>query len=124
MKLDVVLCRDIMVACEAADDGTDKEICLRLDGRDERVVSYHVRRLAQAGYLQVDRLPDDEDLDFTWDIPQAVTFAGHQFLAATRDDTIWKKVLKTVGPKLGGLTLETVFALAVAEGKRRIGLSD
>ncbi|RYG75329.1 MAG: DUF2513 domain-containing protein [Alphaproteobacteria bacterium] len=122
MKLDVSLCREIMVACEAADDGTDSDIKIEIDGHDARVVSYHVRRLGQAGYLEIDALPDDEDLDFTWYVPMSVTYGGHQFLAATRDNVIWKKVLKSAGPKLGGLTLETLFALTMAEGRRRIGL--
>ncbi|MFC7380550.1 DUF2513 domain-containing protein [Brevundimonas sp. GCM10030266] len=122
MKLNWDLCRDIMLACEDADTGTDEYINLELPGRDPRVVSYHVRALKQAGYLVVDTLPDDEDLDFTWHVPQSVTYGGHRFIAATRDNAVWKRALKTVGDKLVSATLETVIAVAVSEGKRAIGL--
>lgn len=124
MKLDPQLLRDIMIACEEADDGTDNDIDLAVPGSDPRVVSYHVRRLGQAGYLEVDTLPDTDDLDFTWHVPKSVTFAGHQFIAATRDDSTWKKVLKSVGAKAGSVTIDTILAIAVAEGKRRLGLPE
>lgn len=124
MKLDPQMIRDIMIACEEADDGSDNDIQLNLPGRDGRVVSYHVRRLGQAGYLEVEALPDDDDLEFTWHVPQSVTFAGHQFIAATRDESTWKKVLKTVGTKAGSVTIDTMLAIAIAEGKRRLGLPE
>lgn len=122
MKLDWDLCRRIMIAVEEADVGSDNDLSIEIPGHDARVVSYHVKALWQGGYLDAESVPDDEDFEFTWYVPRAVTFSGHRFLAATRDDKVWKRTLKSVGDKVAGATIETVLALAVAEGKKALGL--
>lgn len=123
MRLDWNLCRDILLVVEEEDVGTGDDIRVVIEGRDDRVISYHLKALTQAGYVKCEVISDTED-DFLWYIPQAMNYAGHKFLAGTRDNSIWKSVLNKATEKATSVTLDTLLALAVAEAKRRIGLGE
>ena len=44
-------------------------------------------------------------------LPIRLTWIGHEFLDASRDDTLWNKAKGVVVKKTGGLTFEVLFAL-------------
>lgn len=123
MRLDWDLCREILLVIEEKDHGTNEEIEVSIEGKNDRVVSYHIRALSQAGYIKCEVIADTED-DFLWYVPQAMKYAGHKFLAGTRDNRIWKTVLNKAAEKTAGVTLETLLTLAMAEAKRRVGLGE
>jgi hypothetical protein len=50
-----------------------------------------------------------------------LTMAGHDFLDAIRDVSVWDKTKKRLGDA-GGWTLDLVLAVAKEELKRRLGL--
>lgn len=123
MRLDWDLCREILLVVEREDHGTNDDIKVEIEDRDDREISYHLRALTQAGYIKCEVLPDTED-DFLWFVPQSLHWSGHKFLAGTRDNSIWKTVLNRASEKATSVTLDTLLALAVAEAKRRVGLGE
>ena len=50
-----------------------------------------------------------------------MTMAGHDFLDAIRDQSVWDKTKNRIG-QAGGWTLDIVLAVAKEELKRRLGV--
>jgi DNA-binding PadR family transcriptional regulator len=44
-------------------------------------------------------------------IIEGITLKGHEFLAASKNDSVWKKTLESVKSKGGGITLEVLKQL-------------
>ncbi len=58
-------------------------------------------------FLEIPTL-DDEHL---W--PRSLTWGGHDFLDAIRNDDVWSKTKSTVQEKVGSATFEVVKALGL-----------
>ncbi|MER2510405.1 MAG: DUF2513 domain-containing protein [Amaricoccus sp.] len=104
--------RAILLAVEAFDPDKDPEIDLTgFSGHSDRQVSYQVSLLAEAGLLKACELPDTEDGDRIWCVPQRLTMAGHEYLDAVRDDEVWRRT-KDGARAVGSFSLEVLGALA------------
>lgn len=55
-------------------------------------------------------------------IPKSLTWQGHEFLDASRNETVWKKTLKTINKKRDGLTFEVIKALLTQYTKEEFNL--
>lgn len=53
-----------------------------------------------------------------------VTWEGHEFLAAARDDTRWNAAKTTLGPAIGGMSLGLIKTYLEAQLKSALGLDD
>ena len=51
-----------------------------------------------------------------------LSWLGHEFLDAAKDDTIWSKAKKTVLKSTAGITFDVLLEWLKAEVKGRIGL--
>ncbi len=122
MKLDVSLIRSILLEVERFDDGSPQPREVEVTGYDRLVVSYHVHVLAEAGYLECYSLPPDDGQGPDLWLARRLTWSGHQYLGAVRDDTVWRRTLERTGKIAGGVTLELVKATAVAVAKQHLGL--
>ncbi|MFN3664145.1 DUF2513 domain-containing protein [Yoonia sp.] len=78
---------------------------------------HHIKMLCDAGLLDVAGQPD---MKLNYSI-HGMTMAGHDFLDAIRDETVWDKTKQRLG-NAGGWTLDLVLAVAKEELKRRLGL--
>jgi len=87
MQRDMDLIRKIMLAVEEA-ASTLGTIEVKIDGYTDQQVAYHVALLREAGLLHAVDLSSKSGLDFR---PTRLTWAGHEFLDAARNDTIWRK---------------------------------
>jgi hypothetical protein len=87
MQRDMELIRKILQKVET-DELRD---VLAIPGFEPGVVGHHVYLLGQAGLLEVVNVTSIED-----SLPQAsplcLTWEGHDFLNASRDDNVWSKV--------------------------------
>jgi hypothetical protein len=85
---------------------------------DPRDIAYHLRLLCQAGFVAGALGPTG--LVFT-----GLTWKGHDFVDAVRDQGVWTK-LKQVASKSGGQTIELIVEVAKGiingELKRHTGL--
>lgn len=76
---------------------------IRIDGRSEKEIVYHVRLMHEAGLIEAIDLTTHDGIDWR---PKRITYAGHEFLDAARSDTVWSKAKDKVMNATGTLTLE------------------
>ena len=87
MKRDMDLIREILQAIEARPDEGD---VLQISGRTPKEVNYHIALLKDAGFVEATVDGDLSDA-FSFAYVSRLTWQGHEFLDAARDDTIWHK---------------------------------
>lgn len=119
MKRDMELVRKILLAVEDADNDPMVWIDLEIRGFSPHVVSYHVQRLTEAGLLEATDLSDDSGSDWR---PSSLTWAGHEFLDAARNDTVWNKAMTTLKDKAATVPFEVVKAVVIQECKDFFGV--
>jgi hypothetical protein len=122
MKLDHELIRDILLAIEGSDHDPGDWISPFLPERDERLVTYHLILLREAGFLEA---VDLSSLENTFWVPKRLTYSGHELIATIRDKEIWAKTkaaAKTGGIHALGMLWEVGKAVAKAEFKKRTNI--
>ena len=85
------------------------------DTTNEDVV-YHVMLLDEAGLIEAFELGFGE---INW-MPIRLTWAGHEFLEAARDEKRWKKATKMMQTKGGGIVFEVLRDLLVSMVRRKV----
>jgi hypothetical protein len=110
MNRDMDLARQILEQVEEKSQGLGA-VHLDLPGRVQKEISYHVMLLNQAGLLKATDVSNSET-GLAW-LPISLTYQGHEFLDAIRNDTVWKKVKETVKEKGGSIPFEILKALAL-----------
>ena len=121
MKRDLDLCRAILEAVEADPTGYAPSPLI-MDGHGNEDVGYNALMLVEAGFVT-----GRESSSFGG-TPTAVigrmTWKGHEFLDAVRNEDIWSKT-KSIAGKAGVASLEAVLGIAKDVGadaiKRVIG---
>lgn len=104
MKRDMNLARRILFALEKK---PLNEILSPEDIQDvsEQEVSYHIMLLAEAGLLKT---IDGSSASDIYIFASRLTWEGHEFLDAARDDSRWEKAKKMVTEKGGGLAFDVL----------------
>ena len=118
MKRDMDLARDILFAIEASDDARLR-LSVRISGRSETEIAYHVKLLCEAGL--VDALDVSSPEQLRW-IPGHLTWAGHEFLDAARRDTLWERAKTETFNRTGGFALELLQGMLMKLARRELGL--
>ncbi len=110
MKRDWDLIRNILLEIEAYEG--NNYVPLQIEGYSDDLVSYHVKLLSEAGLI------DTHDcgrslgvISLTWD--------GHEFLDASRNETIWSKAKSTITNKGGELSFD-ILKLALFEATKKM----
>jgi hypothetical protein len=83
-------------------------------GHSEDEVRYHAQLAQDAGFIEADFMMDGF-------IVERLTFAGHEFLDAAREDRLWNKAKQTVLSNAGTLTVEalkTALSLLMQQAAR------
>lgn len=88
---------------------------LSIDRFSEDEVSYHVKILSQAGLIDAKQM-SNAPKDPIW-IPISLTWEGHEFLDAARDDTRWNKVKSIAKEKGGTMAFEVIKSLLIELAK-------
>lgn len=113
MKRDLETIRAILLAVEAKPTAAPARIDVPGVGPD--VLEYHLELLVEAGYVKGYRM-------MTVTLPMALTWSGHEFLDATRNDTVWQKVKTTLHDRGVDAPLTVIQQLATQIGARLLGL--
>lgn len=116
MKRDMDLIRKIMLEVESwplHKRGTRPEI----PGYDPQVISYHVMLLDEAGLLKGLDASGASDIDWFVD---RLTWPGHEFVEAARDEARWRKALNTITQKGGAVVFEIVKQALVQLAKEAV----
>jgi hypothetical protein len=120
MKRNPELIRAILLQVEADAGVSIDLVTLNIEGFEDRLVSYHVNLLRDAGFLEAEHIPDSSDDGWIW-MPKRLTWNGHEFLDAVRSNQVWSHTKSTV-ERIEGFTLGIMKEIAVAYIKQRIGL--
>ena len=120
MKRDPELIRKILFEVEECP--ADKHIDgFEFDGYDEYTVALHAELLIEAGFL------DGEVTHFISGEPPSVivrrlTWPGHDFIDAVRDETVWKKIRENVLKPTASWTFGLIIEYAKAEVRKHLGI--
>ena len=120
MKRDPDLIRKLLLYLEDKPD--DKVVPLpKIEGHTDGEIRYHCRLLAQAGFVDF-----EPEVSKTGRIIKVYVFnlswKGHEFLEASRDERLWRKGLSVVASQTGGVAIDLLRAWLLREAKQRLGL--
>jgi len=108
MKRDMDLVRWILSEIEKQPSYND-EINLEREDYPSEVVFYHIMLLHEAGLIVA---RDESGInDLHW-VPERLTWQGHEFLEAAKDDSRWNKA-KEIMARGGGFVFEVAKPLLV-----------
>lgn len=107
------LIRRILLVIES--DGDVHEI----PNVDMKLVIGHVQLLVDAGLIVAE---DDSTFDGADFFIERITWAGHEFLDAARNDSVWNTVRRQLKEKALGASLALLQQLLTREVKRLAGL--
>ena len=120
MKRDLDLIRKILLALESQEHGFFQEP-LVIDGHSEEQIGYHVHLLGEAGLLKVGDHTHLQSLS-PEAFPVSITWAGHEFIDAAKDESVWAKAKAKVLKPAGGVAFDVLLEWLKAEAKRQLGL--
>jgi hypothetical protein len=122
MRRDMDLVRAILLAVEDGDDNALRRKPLEIAGYDAAVVAGHAEIMQEAGLVDAHIVrPDGEPPPLARVF--RLTWAGHDFLAATRNDTIWAKTKQVVREKAGDVPFEIFKLLAIKFVAAQVGIT-
>ena len=106
MKRDMDLCRKILLSVEARESTIDL-VWVDLQGYTDGQIGHHAKLLADGGLLEgMDCTSQGDDIDCYK--PRCLTWKGHDFLEAARDDTRWKKAKAEIAEQGLPVTLDVM----------------
>ena len=118
MKRDIELIIMVMLAVEKSKDPYEL-VDPKFEGHDETEISYHIALLDDAGLLHGrDRSAIGV---FRWSAG-ALTCAGHEFVEAIRDDSVWKEALAITAKSGDGTVFEILQKALMQVHEKRAGL--
>jgi hypothetical protein len=74
-----------------------------IEGFSEEEICYHAQLAKDAGFIEATFLPQTTEF-----MVKRLTFAGHEFLDAAREEKLWNKAKQTVLHNAGTLTVEAL----------------
>lgn len=109
MKRDMDLARDILLAVEnyAEPNGYAD---IKIEGHSNEEVSYHIKLLWQAELIEAFDMTDTGGFDWK---AKSLTWKGHEFLEAARNNSRWDTAKKYILEKGGGLTFDILKTVLV-----------
>ena len=122
MRRDFGLIRDILLQMEAI-EGRLTAASIKIDRADADVINYHLRLMMDAnlieGQVSQELFSNGRPAHV---VPSRMTWAGHDFLDAARDDTVWNRTLKKIGSRTASLTFELLKETLVAVARSMMGM--
>jgi hypothetical protein len=107
MKRDMELVRKILMAVEEHKN-PDKGLRIRIDGHETEEIEYHNGLFHDQGLITAMNASSRDGQAF---IVTGLTWEGHDFIEAARNETVWRKAMQIVVEKGGGITLEVMKEL-------------
>lgn len=109
MKRDLELIKELLIQIEESKAPARKDVRVIVKGEEPEVISYHIKLMKDAGLI------DAEDTSgfntYRW-IPTSLTWDGHEFLDAIRNDTVWSKLKTKLKEQGGNIPFHVVKELA------------
>ena len=120
MKRDMDLIREILLKVEARPTVTGIDL-VEVPGHEQEEISYHVKLLADAGFLEAYDLRTMAPDGFRF-APTALTNAGHDFLDAARNNTVWEKTMEKISEVGTSAPLDVTVAVLTKTFRKSLSL--
>ncbi len=120
MKRDMDLVRQILLKIEEHEHGRAPTE-LVIEGHTDEEVGYHVHLMGQAGLLKVADVTDMGSAS-PEAIPIGMMWAGHDFLDAAREPSLWEKAKQKLGAGFASVSFDVLKELLVALARGQLGL--
>jgi len=119
MKRDMELIRKILLAIE--EDGQGLGILdLEFDDYDDEFVSYQIKLLAEAGLITANDCSTRAGLSWR---ARSLTWDGHEFLDAARNDSVWNKAIAKLKGQASTVPFEVLRLVVIQTCKEMFGLA-
>lgn len=120
MKRDMDLIRAMMLSIEDSPSGLAPEKIEVSTDYTQDEIYYHTLLLGDSGFAQI-----REDMPISSRTPHArimrLTWAGHEFLDAARENQTWNQAKDAIG-KVGGATIQIWVAVLTSIIQKKLGL--
>ena len=120
MKRDMELIRKLILQIEDSPNGSAPSQ-LQIEGYTAEQIGYHAYLLVDSG-LAVGSDVTNSGSSGPEYLISYLTWAGHDFADACRNETTWKKATAIVKEKAGGVTFDVFKQLLVSLLKHAVGL--
>ncbi len=107
MKRDMDLARNILLIMEN-DDNPRGPGSISIPDIENDVIAYHIKLLRAAGLIEAIDASSSSGMHF---IPTSLTWEGHEFIDAARNDGIWNKAKDLMIKETGGMSLDVLKTL-------------
>jgi len=111
MKRDMDLIRKILLTIEEHDDSIQMNAFSHLQC-NVYTLYYHIKLLHEAGFIEGEDASSSKWYGF---VIHSITWEGHEFLDAAREDTRWQQA-KEIAGKAGMGTLEAMKSILIQLG--------
>lgn len=113
MKRDMELIRKILFEIEKRPPFESATI--KITGYDMQAIAYHCEMLYEEGYIKEYYATTCDNFDgVLYFGVQDLTWQGQDLIETIRNDTVWKKTMKTIEEKTLAVTIGTVKTIATA----------
>lgn len=119
MRRNFDLIRTIALKVEESSESPLGWIELEIEGVSDEELSYHIMLMDEAGILIGQDLSASE---LCWR-PKRLTWAGHEFVEAARDEKVWKQALTKVGGTLSGVSFQVLVQVLTSLALGALGLA-
>lgn len=120
MKRDMDLARQILLLTEEMPYQGKSGFSLTPRGATAEELDYHIMLLHEAGLLEAESTTYGSGRT-EWRIKR-LTWQGHEFLDAAKNEPIWQKTKKLVQEKGGALTFDVAKAVLAQVALKQVGL--
>lgn len=124
MKRDIDLIRKLLIYLEEKpDDKIVKAEDVEIDTHDKNDIMYHFILMDQAGLIRCERQCSSSTHDRVINVyPFSLTWDGHEFLEASRNESTWNNAKSIVLSKSGALSWDVLKALLISMAKTSVGV--
>ena len=124
MKRDMDLIRKLLMHFEEYDSFSMEEKT-KIDGYDNRIIDYHLLLLAQADMIVCEASKSTTNPErYIKVYPFGLSWKGHEFLDAARDESLWNKAKAKVIEVTGGLSLYLIQSVLLYYAKQGLGIKE
>jgi len=120
VKRNMELIRKMLFAAEAAEGGYAPGP-LEIEGYSEAEIGYHAYLLCDAGLAFGIDVETRESEGPEYQL-RHLTWAGHEFLDAARDEPRWRKAMAAIGSAGGSVTLSVLQSLLTSYAAQQLGI--
>ena len=112
MKRDPDVIRELLIFFEEKlDSNLVAAKAININGHDSAIIQYHLDLMYEAGFLSGEPVRSSTSDRLAYILPFRLTWKGHEFLDAARNDTIWNKAKELLRTKSLTVSVEALYQL-------------